>query len=212
MSNATEAGLARIDRVSGRAVPVDGDDIDTDRIIPARFMKGITFEGLENHVFEDVRVGPDGQALGHPFDDPRHQGASVLIVDRNFGCGSSREHAPQSLQRWGIRALVGESFAEIFFGNCTTLGMPAVTLAREDLSQLKALVKEEPRAEVIVDLAQQVVICRDRRFPARMPEGARKQLAEGTWDATRTLLVATPEIRATATRLPYVAGFAEATR
>ncbi len=207
MSQGAGSDLAKIERVSGRAVPVDGDDIDTDRIIPARFMKGITFEGLEKHVFEDVRVGPDGQSLGHPFDDPRYQGARVLIVDRNFGCGSSREHAPQSLQRWGIQALVGESFAEIFFGHCTTLGMPAVTLAL-----LKALIRDEPRAEVIVDVAQQVVLCRDSRFPTRMPEGARKQLVEGTWDATRTLLVATPEIRATAARLPYVSGFAEATR
>ncbi len=212
MSDVKDSVLEKIERKSGRAVPVDGDDIDTDRIIPARYMKGITFEGLEKHVFEDVRTDPDGKPLGHPFDDPRYQGAKVLIVDRNFGCGSSREHAPQCIQRWGIEALVGESFAEIFFGNCTTLGMPAVTLAKEDLAKLKELVKSEPRAEVIVDLKEMAVMCRDQRFPARMPDGARKTLSEGTWDATRTLLVAAPQIRSTAERLPYVSGFGGAAR
>ncbi len=202
----------KVSRRAGRAVPVDGDDIDTDRIIPARFMKGITFEGLENHVFEDVRTGPDGKSLGHPFDDPRFQGARVLLVDRNFGCGSSREHAPQAITRWGIQALVAESYAEIFFGNCVTLGIPAVAVSRDDMATLKQLVRDEPRAEVIVDLKERVVICRDQRFPARMPDGARKQLQEGTWDATQALLSAGDAIRSTASRLPYVSGFEGAAR
>jgi 3-isopropylmalate/(R)-2-methylmalate dehydratase small subunit len=204
----TAGGLVPVERRAGRAIAVRGDDIDTDRIIPARYMKAITFDGLERYTFQDARFDPaTGAALPHPMNDPRFAGASVLVVNRNFGCGSSREHAPQSLNRWGIHALVGESFAEIFFGNCVSLGMPAVTLPADEIEQLMRAVEAHPGHEVIVDVARREVRYGDRAVPCGLPDGPRQQLLEGTWDATRTLLVAADAIRATAARLPYVTGF-----
>ena len=183
----------RAERVStrrGRGVVVRGNDIDTDQIIPARYMTSIRFAGLEEFVFRDVRFNADGQPKGHPFDDRRFRGASILVVNQNFGCGSSREHAPQALQRWGIQALVGESFAEIFFGNCVALGILAVTAAREDVAKLMDAVELDPAQEVQIDLEKQVVSWRGGTAPVHMPDGARKQLLDGSWDAMRTLLEA----------------------
>jgi 3-isopropylmalate/(R)-2-methylmalate dehydratase small subunit len=202
------AELERIERRSGRAVVVRGDDIDTDQVIPARFMRAITFEGLGEHAFRDVRFTVDGRPKGHPFDDPRYAGASILVVNRNFGCGSSREHAPQALAGWGIRAVVGESFAEIFFGNCVAMGVPAVTARREDLLRLMDAVELDPAQELTLDLER--MTCASPRLgqiPIELPAGARSQLLDGTWDATRMLLVARAEIAATASRLPYLTGF-----
>ena len=191
----------------GRGVVVRGNDIDTDQIIPARYMTSIRFAGLEEFVFRDVRFSADGVPKGHPFDDRRFRGAEILVVNQNFGCGSSREHAPQALGRWGIRALVGESFAEIFFGNCVALGIPAVTAARADVARLMDAVELDPSQEVAVDLAARTVSWRGGSAPVRMPEGAREQLMDGSWDAMRTLLEAREQILAKAAALPYVKGF-----
>jgi 3-isopropylmalate/(R)-2-methylmalate dehydratase small subunit len=199
--------LERIERRSGTAIVVRGDDIDTDRIIPARFMKAVTFEGIGEHVFADARFTADGVPKDHPFNEERFRSASILVVNRNFGCGSSREHAPQALHGWGIRAIVGESFAEIFFGNCVALGLPVVTAAHEDVMALMDAAELDPSGEITVDLAALTVTSRVGTVPVRIPEGSRRQLREGTWDASRTLLQARDRIRETAARIPYIAGF-----
>ena len=196
---------ARVTRVEGRGCVLRGDDIDTDRIIPARFLRAVTFEGLGEHAFEDDRRQAKGN---HPLDDDRFAGASILIVGRNFGCGSSREHAPQSLWRAGFQAFVGESFAEIFFGNCVALGLPAVTLPRAELDRLMDAVELDPKQELVLDLASGTLTSRVGAQKIGMPDGSRRQLLEGTWDATAVLLEARDAIRATADRLPYVSGFA----
>ncbi len=191
----------------GRGVVVRGNDIDTDQIIPARYMTSIRFAGLEEFAFRDVRFNADGEPKGHPFDDRRFRGASILIVNQNFGCGSSREHAPQALQRWGIQALVGESFAEIFFGNCVALGMIAVTASREDVARLMDAVELDPAQEVQIDLEKLVVTWRGGSAPVQMPDGARKRLLDGSWDAMRTLLEAREQILAKVASLPYATRF-----
>jgi 3-isopropylmalate/(R)-2-methylmalate dehydratase small subunit len=194
----------RIERVSGTACVLRGDDIDTDRIIPARFLRCVTFDGLGEHVFEDDREQAKGD---HPLDSERFAGAHILVVGRNFGCGSSREHAPQALMRHGFGAFVGGSFAEIFFGNCTALGLPCVTLADDDLARLMDSVEADPQQEVCVDLASRSVRYRDGALPARIPDGTRDLLLEGSWNATSVLLEAGDAIEQTAERLPYVTGF-----
>src|SRR5215470_13632042 len=153
--------LAKIERVSGRAVHVPGEDIDTDRIIPARFLKCVTFDGLGEHLFKDVRFREDGSKTDHPLNDPRFAGATILVAGRNFGCGSSREHAPQSIAKYGFRAIVAESFAEIFFGNSVALGMPCVSLSRRDLDVLAARIEGRPDTPVTVDLVQSLVTAGD---------------------------------------------------
>jgi 3-isopropylmalate/(R)-2-methylmalate dehydratase small subunit len=197
----------RIERREGRGVIVRGNDIDTDRIIPARYMKSVSFGGLEEYVFADARFATDGTPKDHPFNEGRFEGASILVVNSNFGCGSSREHAPQALMRWGIRAIVGESFAEIFFGNCTALGIPAVTASAGDVAALMDAVELDPGQPVAVDLVAGTVSSRAGTAPVSIPEGVRSQLLDGTWDALRTLLVVRDEIEATASRLPYLTGF-----
>jgi 3-isopropylmalate/(R)-2-methylmalate dehydratase small subunit len=190
-------------RIEGRGIPVPGHDIDTDRIIPARYLKAVTFAGLGEYAFQDARkADPE-----HPFNSPVHQGASVLVVGKNFGCGSSREHAPQSLMLWGIRAIVGVSFGEIFFGNCVTLGIPCVTASEEDIEWLQRAVGRDPHLPVTVDVHQQEVRFGDRVMAGTMPHGPRHQLVTGTWDSTAVLLEAGNAIEQTASRLPYVAGF-----
>jgi 3-isopropylmalate/(R)-2-methylmalate dehydratase small subunit len=203
--------LIRIERVAGRPIPIRGNDIDTDRIIPARFMKVVTFEGLGQYVFYDERFDAQGRAKGHVFDDPRFQakGPRIAVVNKNFGCGSSREHAPQALLRWGIRALVGESFADIFFGNCVALGMPCVVAAEQDIAILQELVERHPQETMVVDLVSCRVTFCGRSIAVSTPEAARRQLLDGSWDATRILLQAEEEIRRTAERLPYFRNFAD---
>ena len=196
-----------VTRVEGRAIPVPGYDIDTDRIMPARFLKAISFEGLEAHVFEDDRANARAQGTVHPFDNPAHQGATVLIVNRNFGCGSSREHAPQALRRWGILAVVGESFSEIFFGNALAIGVPCVRVAPEAADWLIAQVQQRPGAPVVVDVAGLSVTCGDRACPASLPRPAQEALMTGAWDATGLLLDGVGDVEAVAARLPYVTGF-----
>jgi 3-isopropylmalate/(R)-2-methylmalate dehydratase small subunit len=193
--------ISRIERIAGRALPMRGHDIDTDRIIPARYLKAVSFEGLERHVFADDRSDP-----AHPFNQPRYHGASVLLVNRNFGCGSSREHAPQAIQRWGIRAIVGEGYSEIFFGNSVQLGLPCLTVSPDDVEALMRAVEADPTVEVVVDVAGLSVTAGSVRAGATMPPAAHDALVTGLWDGTGLLLADFDQVRATADRLPYVTG------
>ena len=190
-------------QIAGRGIPVTGNDIDTDRIIPARFLKAVTFETMGEHAFEDARK----QNPEHPFNQKAYEGASVLVGGQNFGCGSSREHAPQALMRWGIRAIVGGSFGEIFFGNCVILGIPCLVASQADLEWLQKAVERAPKDAVSVDVEKQEVRFGDRVIKATVPDGPRTQLVAGTWDSTAVLLEAGAGIEATAKKLPYVAGF-----
>lgn len=190
--------MSTIRTLRGFAIPLRGDDVDTDRIIPARYLKAVTFEGLGDHAFEDDRRALAG---AHPFDDPRYGGA-ILLVNRNFGCGSSREHAPQALYRRGIRAVLGESFSEIFFGNSVALGLPCVTLGRGDVRALQDLVEAEPRTVLEIDLEARTVTAAARVFPFSVPEGAREAFLSGRWDSLGLLLERFEEVRAVAARLP----------
>ncbi len=196
---------AKVERVAGRACVLRGDDIDTDRIIPARYLRAVTFEGLGEHAFEDDRKQAKGN---HPLDDERFSGASILLVASNFGCGSSREHAPQALLRFGFQAFVGISFAEIFAGNCTALGLPCLTLAPRDLAKLMDAVDLDPSQEVVVDVIKRQVTSRIGTFSGALPEGTRTQLIEGSWNNTAVLLQAGTAIEAAAARLPYMQDFA----
>ncbi len=191
-----------ISQIKGRGIPIRGNDIDTDRIIPARYLRSITFEGLGEHAFED-----DRKQGGHPFDEPSYQGASILIANENFGCGSSREHAPQALMRWGIGSLVGESFAEIFQGNCTAMGVPCVTVDGKAVQRLMDAVEADPDLEATLDLRAKTLSFGETELPVNIPEGNRVQLLEGAWDATGMLLEAADEVRTVAGRLPYIKGF-----
>jgi 3-isopropylmalate/(R)-2-methylmalate dehydratase small subunit len=202
--------LSRITAVSGRALPLRGHDIDTDRIIPARFLRSVTFDGLEQYVFVDERAGSSAAARAHgvhPFDDPHFQGASVLLVNSNFGCGSSREHAPQALQRWGIRAVVGESFSEIFFGNSLALGMPCVSASPEDVRRIMDAVEQDPSLTLDVDVRGLTVAFGETRAGLTMPRAARDAFLDGSWDATGLLLQRFEEVEAVAERLPYAGGW-----
>ena len=190
-------------QIVGRGIPVPGNDIDTDRIIPARFLKEVTFETMGEHAFEDARK----QNPEHPFNQKVFQGASVLVVGQNFGCGSSREHAPQALMRWGIRAIVGGSFGEIFAGNCVILGIPCLRASQEDIEWLQREIGRAPQSSITVDVEKQEVRLGNRVIKASIPDGPRNQLVNGTWDSTSVLLEAGAAIEATAGRLPYVKGF-----
>ncbi len=202
--------LIKITQVVGRPIPLHGNDIDTDRIIPARFMKAVTFEGMGQFAFYDERFDAQGKSKGHILDDPRFQakGTRIAIVNKNFGCGSSREHAPQALLRWGIKAIVGESFADIFFGNCVALGIPCVSAAEEDVTAMMSAVITNPAQEMTIDLSTMRVSLGNRQWPITLPKAAHMQLTEGTWDATRILLQALDLVRDTARRLPYTSRFA----
>jgi len=197
----------KLTRVEGRGLPLRGHDIDTDRIIPARFLRAVRFEGLEQHVFEDDRASwPAGQ-VQHPFDDPRFAGAKVLFVNRNFGCGSSREHAPQAIARWGIAAIVGESFSEIFFGNSVALGLPCLTATPDAAERLQSAVERDPAAPVVVDVAGLRVQVGSVSESLTMPVAAHEALVTGNWDATGLLLDDYAQVEAAARRIPYLNGF-----
>ena len=193
--------------ITGPAIPLRGHDIDTDRIIPARFLKCVVFDGIGDHVFEDDRSQERERGKTHPFDDPRWADARILIVNRNFGCGSSREHAPQAIMRWrrGIQAIVGESFAEIFFGNCAAIGVPCVTADEATIARLLDLATAQPTLPFTLDLPALRLTAGDVTATVAMPDGARRQLVEGRWDTTAELLEARAEIATTAGRLPYFA-------
>ena len=192
-----------ISHITGRALPMRGNDIDTDRIIPARFLTAITFDGLEQHVFEDDRKSAGGPYNRHPFDVSSFQGAAVLLVNANFGCGSSREHAPQALQRWGIQVVIGESFAEIFFGNSGMIGMPCVTASAEDLAALMDLAEREPATGFAVDLVAGTCRAGALTVTIALPPKMLEAFTSGAWDTTGMLLDRFDEVRATANRLPY---------
>ncbi len=198
--------LEKINSVSGRAVYIPGADIDTDRIIPARFMKCVTFDGLGEYAFYDVRFNPDtGKKTDHPLNDSRFDDATILIAGVNFGCGSSREHAPQSLNKYGFKAVIAQSFAEIFFGNSTTLGMPCVTLTADQIDQLKEAVNADPSVEISIDLEKlQVRSSAGHEFPCQIADSARDALTAGRWDPIQELLDNESKIEATAAALPYV--------
>ncbi len=199
--------MSRIERIEGTAVPVEGNDIDTDRIIPARFLKEITFSNMGQYPFYDERFAADGRKLGHPFDDPRYRGASLLLSNENFGCGSSREHAPQALFRWGVKAVVAESFAEIFAGNCAMIGMPVVTVSSADLRKALQVVQADPETRFTLDLANKTLSWGGTSVAIDLPEGRRQALMEGTWDSTSLLLSNAGKTAEVAGRLPYVSGF-----
>jgi 3-isopropylmalate/(R)-2-methylmalate dehydratase small subunit len=194
--------MQKITQIDGRALPLRGNDIDTDRIIPARFLVTVTFEGLDQHVFED-----DRKTVAHPFDDPRYQGASILLVNSNFGCGSSREHAPQALQRWGIKGVIGESFAEIFFGNSAMIGMPCVTASPADVQAMMERIERNPDARAHIDLVAGTCDVDGLEFTIGMPPKVREAFTSGAWDTTGMLLDRFEDVEATAAKLPYVSGF-----
>jgi 3-isopropylmalate/(R)-2-methylmalate dehydratase small subunit len=193
--------------IRGRAIPLPGDEIDTDRIIPARFLKTITFEDIGQHVFYDERFDADGKEKPHPLNDPRFRGGSVLLVNGNFGCGSSREHAPQALMGFGIRAFVGESFAEIFAGNCTALGLPAVRVARPVIDALMKGAEDAPADEIVIDLEKKTVTRGNATYGCDLPEANRLSFLLGTWDTLDVLLAHKNEIGVKARTIPYLNGF-----
>ncbi len=205
--------MPKVLSVQGRAVPVRGDDIDTDRIIPARYLKEITFSKMGDYPFFDERFNADGSPKPHPFNESRFQGASLLIGNVNFGCGSSREHAPQALARWGnpkhpgIKAIVAESFAEIFAGNCVMLGVPAVTASKADVAALQALAEQAPETPFTLDLAAMTLNGGGLKLAVALPESRRKALTEGTWDSTGLLRENADKVRALAEGLPYMNGY-----
>lgn len=197
--------LEKITQVAGRAAYVPGNDIDTDRIIPARFMKCVTFDGLGEYLFYDVRKNADGSDKPHPLNDPRFKGATILLSGANFGCGSSREHAPQAIHKYGFRAVVAENFAEIFFGNCTTLGIPCATASRVDIAQIAAAVEANPQIEVVIDVAKQEIRFGGRTVKVSIRDTARDALVNGRWDAIGELLDGKDAVLKTAAKLPYLA-------
>lgn len=201
--------VERIVSIKGCAVPLRGDNIDTDRIIPARFLRSVTFEGLEEHLFADDRAQASA-SQPHPLSDPRRAGATILLVNANFGCGSSREHAPQAIRRRGFKAIVGESFSEIFFGNSVALGMPCVTTAKADVERIMKAVENDPAVEVEVAIDRQVITFGRETAPLRISAGARDAFLDGSWDATGVLLERYEDVEKLTRRIPYLTGFTPA--
>ena len=200
--------IERIRRVEGRGLPLRGDNIDTDRIIPARFLRSVTFEGLEHHLFEDDRA--QLEAAGgprHPIWDPAYEGAGILLVNANFGCGSSREHAPQGLARAGFRAVIGESFSEIFQGNAAVIGLPCFVADHEAVNQLQTLVERTPEVTITADIASGAITAGSLRLEASVPKALRDAFVSGQWNPTAMLLDRFEEVKAVASRLPYIRGF-----
>lgn len=195
--------VERIVRVSGTALPIRGSNVDTDRIIPARFLRSVSFEGLEQHLFEDDRAQA---GASHPASDPAYGAAELMFVNANFGCGSSREHAPQAIRRRGIRAVVGESFSEIFFGNSVALGMPCPTVTPDAAASLQASAERNPAAVFSLDLETMTISTEGLVLPVQLPAAAREGFLDGSWDATGLLLERYEEVRAVAGGLPYISG------
>jgi 3-isopropylmalate/(R)-2-methylmalate dehydratase small subunit len=189
--------------VTGRGLPLRGKDIDTDRIMPARFLVSVSFDGLERHLFEDDRKADPR----HPFNDSRYAGASFLVVNANFGCGSSREHAPQGIARSGIRAIVGESFSEIFQGNAAVIGLPCFTAEHDAVSRLQTLVERTPDVTIEADIQSGAITASTLRIDAALPHALRDAFVSGQWNPTAMLLDRFEEVKAVADRLPYILGF-----
>ena len=196
-----------ITEVEGSGIVVRGNDIDTDRIIPARYMKEVTFTPLGKYAFFDARHDSEGNEIDHPFNDSKFKNASVLVVNKNFGCGSSREHAPQSLMRWGIKAIIGESFAEIFSGNCTMMGIPTLLLTHKEIEDLMSFIERNPSEVISVDNEKEEVNYGDTKVKAKMNKSSRTALLEGTWDSTSLLLDGRDEIQKVSEKLAYISRF-----
>jgi 3-isopropylmalate/(R)-2-methylmalate dehydratase small subunit len=199
--------IEKITSIEGRGLPLSGDNIDTDRIIPARYLRSVSFEGLEQHLFADDRTQAEARGDIHPCANPRYDAASLLLVNANFGCGSSREHAPQAIRRRGIRAVVGESFSEIFFGNSVALGMPCVSVTPEIARELQGIATDNPASVMKIDLNAMTIAAADQSFPITLPAAARDSFLDGSWDATGLLLDRYEDVERVAARLPYVGGF-----
>ena len=200
--------IVKIIKLSGTALPMRGNDIDTDRIIPARYLKEVTFARMGDYPFFDEHFSAEGKKKDHPFNDPEYSGAAVLFVNKNFGCGSSREHAPQALNRFGIKVIVGESFAAIFAGNCTMMGVPTVTVSEKDIQQLIKSVEENPKLEYTIDLESKTLTYGKNKIAIDLPETSRTALITGSWDSTALLRANLAQVRQTATKLPYIGNFA----
>jgi 3-isopropylmalate/(R)-2-methylmalate dehydratase small subunit len=198
--------LEKITRVTGKGVYIPGQDIDTDRIIPARYLKCVTFDDLAEGLFYDVRYTEDGGETAHPLNDLRFKGATILLAGANFGCGSSREHAPQAIYRYGFRALIAESFAEIFYGNSVTLGMPCVEATKEQIEDIATRIEADPRAEISLDILNSTVSCGEKTVAVHIRESARDALINGRWDPIADLLEATGLVDETARGLAYLFG------
>jgi 3-isopropylmalate/(R)-2-methylmalate dehydratase small subunit len=200
--------IVRITQVSGTAVSIRGNDIDTDRIIPARYLKEVTFARMGEYPFFDERFDAAGNLKPHPFNDPQYKGAAILFVNKNFGCGSSREHAPQALYRYGIHAIVGESFAAIFAGNCTMMGVPTVTVSHEQVELMMKAVEQNPKTQFTVDIEKKTITFGEQRIVIDLPETCRSALISGSWDSTALLRANLAQVKNTASQLPYMNGFA----
>ena len=201
-------GSSRIVRITGRAVAIPGDDIDTDRIIPARYLKEVSFARMGDYPFFDERYSNEGKKKDHPFNDPEYSGGSLLFVNKNFGCGSSREHAPQALHRFGIKVIVGESFAAIFAGNCTMMGVPTVTVSETEMERLMKSVEENPKTDYSVDLDSKTLTYGNVQIAIDLPETYRTALTSGSWDSTALLRANLQQVKQTAKKLPYMNDFA----
>jgi 3-isopropylmalate/(R)-2-methylmalate dehydratase small subunit len=199
--------IVKITKISGTALPMRGNDTDTDRIIPARYLKEVTFARMGEYPFFDERFDAAGKKKDHPFNDPEYRGASILFVNKNFGCGSSREHAPQALYRFGLQAIVGESFAAIFAGNCTIMGVPAVTVGSKEIDRLMRSVDEKPRTEYTIDLEAKTISYDGHEIAIDLPETYRSALTSGSWDSTALLRANLDQVRETAAKLPYINDF-----
>ena len=193
-----------ISKIYGTCIVLNGNDIDTDRIIPARFLKCVNFQDLGDQVFADDRQALQGK---HPFDLSIHQGSSILIVNENFGCGSSREHAPQALMRWGIRAILGQSFAEIFFGNCLALGIPCVTTSIDQIYDLQRNIEINPNSKFELNLSERSIKSKGQIWKVKIEPGPLKMLTSGSWDATSILVNKKTELEKTRKRIPYLNNF-----
>jgi 3-isopropylmalate/(R)-2-methylmalate dehydratase small subunit len=204
MTETDAVDIPEVNGVSGTGVPIRGNDIDTDQIIPARFMKVVTFDGLGQYAFFDQRFDDEDNELAHPMNEDRFRDANVMVVNANFGCGSSREHAPQALKRWGIDAFIGESFAEIFAGNCLALGLPTVTADQATVEAIQEFVEANPDAEIDIDVAEETVTYGGETVDVTVDEGQRKALVEGIWDTTALMKANRQAIAETADGLPYV--------
>ncbi len=200
--------IVKITQISGTAVSIRGNDIDTDRIIPARYLKEVTFARMGDYPFFDERFDASGNLKPHPLNDPKYKNASILFVNKNFGCGSSREHAPQALYRYGIHVIVGESFAAIFAGNCTMMGVPTVTVSHDQVELMMKAVEQNPQTRFTVDIANKTVTFGEQRVAIDLPETYRSALISGSWDSTALLRANLAQVRKTASQLPYMNGFA----
>jgi len=197
-----------ISQVTGPGIPLRGNDIDTDRIIPARFLKCVTFDGIGEHAFADDIKGLAGKGETHPFADTRYANGAILIANKNFGCGSSREHAPQSLKRWGIKAIVAESYSEIFYGNCVSLAMPCFTADHDTCAKLQNIIENNSTAELEIDVTKATVSIGEEVIQLEIQTGAQGQFLDGSWDARAGLLENLDEAKTVATKLPYVSNYA----